>query len=409
MDSNSQTTIRMPARSASRLYGFDALRAVAAVLVVMLHAAHAYIPQQMPGLIWPAHDARPSAIVDGVFWWIEGFIMPLFLFMSGYFAFGLLQRLSPVEFVRHRQRRIALPMLFGCIVILPLDLYAWVIGLALDGRVPWQKLRSLNFEPAISEHLWGLSHLWYLQYVFLYCLLLLAGWTLLKRLRLTATSRSVMSRIALATLPALSAAILYIQPEVVIGFQHTFLPVPTKFAYSGMFFLAGAVLCGMPHLREKLQRAAIPMLMVSVPLAVLMTRLTHDWFIDGFDETTAIRYATTTAGFAWLTVAGLTGLFLRIDRPIGARVSYIAAASFWIYLLHHPTVGLLQGLFGLTSLPALVKFCLVTGISLTICLVTYELLVKDTLLGQLLNGRKSRSHTTREKLQTPEQKLQRAS
>jgi hypothetical protein len=152
------------------------------------------------------------------------------------------------------------------------------------------------------------------------------------------------------------------------------------------------------------------MLMVSVPLAVLMTRLTHDWFIDGFDETTAIRYATTTAGFAWLTVAGLTGLFLRIDRPIGARVSYIAAASFWIYLLHHPTVGLLQGLFGLTSLPSLVKFCLVTGISLTICLVTYELLVKNTLLGQLLNGRKSHSHNTREELQTPpEQKLRRAS
>lgn len=314
--------------------------------------------------------------------------MPLFLFMSGYFAFGLLQRKTLSEFVQHRYRRILLPLLFACVSILPLDFYAWGIGFVLDGRASWRKLRSLKFDESITQDLWGLSHLWYLQYLLLYSLLLAVGWVAWKRVTRNSTdnARSLLTRMGMALLPTATMAVLLIEPEVVIGFQHSAFPVPAKFAYSGLFFCGGVLLCCSPHLIEKLKRISPALLAVSIPLTVLMVRLTHDYFRVGFDSDSEKLYAVTTASFAWLTVVGLSGLCLRIQRPLPQSIQFVGVASFWVYLFHHPVVGLVQALLGQTSLPAIAKFCLATISTMVICLASYRYLVDGTWVGRLLNG-----------------------
>src|SRR5689334_18139169 len=101
-------------RAASpRLEGLDALRGIAAVPVIMLHASMPYLLLPMKGLIWPTRDARPSELVDAVGWAIEGFIMPLFFLLAGLFAAGLLDRLGPAQFLKHRARRLLVPMAFA--------------------------------------------------------------------------------------------------------------------------------------------------------------------------------------------------------------------------------------------------------------------------------------------------------
>ncbi len=105
--------------SQTRLHGFDALRAAAACLVIMLHAGTPYAFHPMPGLVWPTHDAAPSPVVDALFWWIECIIMPLFFVISGFFAAQLIGKLGAGDFVRHRTKRLLLPMLAGVLIILP--------------------------------------------------------------------------------------------------------------------------------------------------------------------------------------------------------------------------------------------------------------------------------------------------
>lgn len=315
--------------------------------------------------------------------------MPLFFFLSGFFTLGLLQRMTLPEFVHHRYRRVLLPLLFSIVVILPLDFYVWGVGLVLDGRASWRKLQSLKFNEEISQDLWGLSHLWYLQYLFLFSLLLAGGWLLWNRVTRNSTDRTRLTlvRIATAILPIASVGVLLLEPEVVIGFQHSWFPVPAKFVYCSLFFGGGVVLCSSPRWIEKLKRASIPMLVVSVPLAVVMIRLTHDWFRVGFEANTGRLYAATTAAFAWLTLSGLCGVFLKITRPLPASIRNLSAASFWIYLFHHPIVGLLQTLLAQTSLPAIVKFGIVTSTTMAICLVSYRVCVQNTWVGRLLTGR----------------------
>jgi len=154
--------------SSERLSPFEWLRAVAVFCVVMLHACVPYLTHAMQGLAWPVKDA-PSSLINSLFWSIELFIMPLFLVMAGFFAVSLLRKRGHRDFVKHRASRLLLPLVVVGAVILPLDLYSWLLGWVVEGQIDFRKLRSLKFEAGQDQHLWGLSHLWFLQYLFLYC------------------------------------------------------------------------------------------------------------------------------------------------------------------------------------------------------------------------------------------------
>ena len=68
----------------------------------------------------------------------------------------------------------------------------------------------------------------------------------------------------------------------------------------------------------------------------------------------------------------------------------MADASYWIYLSHMPVVVLLVALLGTTTLGTAPQFVLVTVGALAASLLTYPVLVRYTVVGRLLNGRRSR-------------------
>jgi peptidoglycan/LPS O-acetylase OafA/YrhL len=93
---------------------------------------------------------------------------------------------------------------------------------------------------------------------------------------------------------------------------------------------------------------------------------------------------------AWFSLLMATGLFgcalsLRFERS-SAVVSYVARASFWIYLFHHPIVGLTHVDLSFVDLPGWLEWLLTGGTTLGVCLLSYEFAVRRTWLGELLNG-----------------------
>lgn len=326
---------------------FDMLRAGAALAVVMLHAGVPYLHHRMPGLIWPADD-NANRWVDAIFWTIEVMIMPLFLVIAGFLMWQSSRKVTPERLVRSRGKRLLIPFAFGLLVVLPADLYIWTLGLVAEGTVPAIKLKSLKFESPIADQIWGTSHLWFLLYVFLY----VAAAALMLR---TCRGRPWTSRIRWLTAPriasvgllAIAIGTLTFFPEVVWGFQHAFVPVPSKWIYSGVFFTAGCLLAiHDPRLQWVQSRSATSLALATI--LMVAASMMGTWYLSqtaagvSVDRSAAACLAFFTVGAAAATVMGLIGAAERSLRQTPMFVRYLAAASFWIYLVHHPLLGLIH-------------------------------------------------------------------
>ncbi|MGB7326795.1 MAG: acyltransferase family protein [Rubripirellula sp.] len=393
------------------LAGVDSVRAAAAVGVVALHAGAPYLKNPMPGLAWSIRD-QSSGIVDFAFWSIELVIMPVFLVIAGFFAWQSLARSTPLAMVKTRSKRLLIPLAFAMVVVLPLDLYAWVLGWVAEGWVEPVKLRSLKFDGVIDQNLWGLSHLWFLQYLFLYVVLLAVGKHFVDRRRDRAISRSgalvdqaAVSRTGsiwawAAAWLVVAAAVIWLRPNVVWGFQHAFLPVPSKWLYHGLFFTAGVGLAisdpRMIRLSAVAPRMAIPCLMLGVATVSL-----GQWHLTQAG-TSAVIADQTSAASTWFAepvlavmtpVAALSitlaviGLAVAKIGRVPVAVEYLAAASFWVYLVHHPILGVvhidLKWIVGDAISPTL-KALVACSISLAVSLLTFEVLVRKTRFGRTL-------------------------
>lgn len=381
----------------ARREGLDALRGISAILVVMLHAAMPYLLQPMPGLAWPTHDASPSAVVDAVGWAIEGFIMPLFLVLAGLFAAGLCRNLGPKAFLKHRTRRILVPLAFGCVVIVPLDFWVWSLGFLLDGRCTWNHIRRMKFPAEIHKNLFGLSHLWFLQYLYLMCVGL-AAWAAWRGTRPIATSDAT-HRASASTSSAVrgflssllwvvpTAAVLWWEPNIVVGFQHSFLPVPAKFAHATLFFLMGVWLDSDEARSLVAGRLGRWWLIPAAASFAAMLPLIHTHQSASLAGLSRVTFAIASGLFAVTMSFGLYGVFLNVPR-CSKGLAYLSEASFWIYLAHHPIVGLSAIAVSRTGWPAVLKFAVVTATTTGITLAVYQLGVRYTWVGALLHGKR---------------------
>ncbi len=370
--------------------GLEWVRALAALGVVLLHACVPYLRHPMPGLTWSVTDSA-SDVVDAVFWSIELFIMPVFLVIAGFLVTPTLVRRGPIEMLRTRWKRLARPLLFGVLVVLPIDFYLWLCGWVSEGIIPIVKLKSLKFDGAVDKDLWGLSHLWFLLYMLTYIALVAGGAIAAKRVAFVARILKSLDQpsVLLPLVATVAVLTLLVRPEVVWGFQHRFEPVPSKWIYSLMFFITGLAWANYDPQLRVLARLAQPQ-MVAVSLvagwaAVLMGR----WHLNaaGADTETVASHlllaGLTVAAASMITVTSIACAVAK-TRRVPKSIAYLAGASFWLYLMHHPMLVLvhIDLKWMLPGTPSVVKVILSFAIAVAMSLVMYEIGVRRSRFGR---------------------------
>ncbi len=98
--------------------------------------------------------------------------------------------------------------------------------------------------------------------------------------------------------------------------------------------------------------------------------------------------AAAGALILWLLVFGLTSLYLRYCSGERRLARYLADASYWMYLLHMPVVMVFQMALAPLAWPAAVKVPLVVALSFGALALSYDVGVRATWVGALLNGRR---------------------
>ncbi len=391
--------------------GLDWVRATAALAVVALHAGIPYMSHPLPALEWSVRSPDRSPLVDALCWAINGAVMPTFFVMGGSLAAGLWHRNPGSPFLAHRSRRLLLPLVFAIVFVLPADMYVWLIGWYTQGLIPWKKVLSIKLAEPLSSQFWGVAHLWYLECLWTLSLLAAAvvmirnhwplvgpappaGVTITPQFPHRALPRSIFQ--ATRSLLAITAAglILACDPTFLIGFQQSWWPGPAAIAYYAIFFAAGWTWKTVDHSpplattpRQSLPNRASRKLLAAAVLFPGLLSAIHLHVTEPFHGLPLLALTTAFAAYGWLiaTAAFQWGHSPSISRMPSA-IAFVAEASFWMYLVHHPLAGLTQLALLNAPWPPLAKFLLSFAIPVALSLASYALFVRGGILGRLLNG-----------------------
>jgi glucan biosynthesis protein C len=374
----------------SRLPGLDALRALAMLLGVVLHACVPYSGSTLSGLIWPVHNSETSPLCEALFWTIHAFRLPLFFFLAGFFSQKLMDRQDLTSFYRQRAMRILVPYYVGLVTILPLNLVVWNWGWVLTGRSTWTQALSPfeSFEGDLQHHYFGPAHLWFLMDLSILTL----GWVGLRWSWPASRQSAPPWHMPLGSTiwrPAVFALVsnvcLWDELSLFTGHHNSFVPHVVRLAYYGFYFLMGVELCRRPVALKSLVSRPGVKFACALPALATVVLLAPRGARGELSGLSALPLSAAVAWSAWFILAAALGWGLRWRHDPPA-VRYVADASYWIYLIHLPLVGLGQVALHAQPWPPAFKMLLVTAGATVGGLVTYQLAVRNTFIGRVLHG-----------------------
>jgi hypothetical protein len=387
------------AAAPERLHALDAVRGGALLLGIVFHATLSFLP--IPVKIWIVQDSHPSLALGVLFFTTHVFRMTTFFLIAGFFAHMSFHRRGVATFIGDRLKRIALPLAVGWPIVFGaiLAVAAWANIVANPGQLPGTPPPPFPNFPRFP-----LTHLW-----FLYVLLEFYAAILILRGAVALVDRSGGLRagvdwlVRLVMRGPLGAIVMAVpvgaafaaNPKWLMWFgvptpDQSFLTNPTALIGFGCGFGFGWLLHRQIELLRNLERdwalnLILATLLITVSLAIVgvAPRLTPipD---DALRLTGAACYAAAT----WTTTFAVIGLALRFLSGFSPARRYIADASYWLYLIHLPIVMALQVAVSSLDWPWPVKFAMILLVSVPVMLASYQLLVRHTFIGAVLNGRR---------------------
>ena len=387
----------------TRYHGLDALRGMAMLLGIVLHAALPYIPNVEA--FWPA-DENSSRVIDIIFQFIHVWRMPLFFILAGFFAHLVINRRSWMGWSGNRLLRIGLPI----IVFWP------IMGLTLPWIFKYGKSEELIFfysDEGQPHHLWFLWHLViFVIFTAIFRPLYLGVGGILRGLNrigldfissLFRESKSALSSILFRSrfpivfiIVCIVINVWFLAPtwgELILnplatglyfGFGYSLYKNPSLFtflkAHWRYYFIAGLIGFTLYML---LSVADLKNLAADI-YSDDMTDITEEDIYGLLELSKYLLKIICAVLFSYAFI----GLSENKFSSYNAKLRFISDGAYWMYLIHLPIVALITFFMFNLHIPIEIKFLIAIVMTSIICLVTYKYLVRSTLIGTLLNGRR---------------------
>jgi glucans biosynthesis protein C len=389
-----------------RLHALDAVRGFALLLGIVLHATLSFLPVA-PSRVWIIADGHPSTTLGVLFFAIHVFRMTTFFLIAGFFAHLSFHRRGAWGFAKDRLQRIAVPLLVGWPILFAamVAVTMWAAGFPNGGPLPGPP----RWPPVLPR--FPLTHLW-----FLYVLLELYVAALVLRTvvvwldpngRLRARVDGLMglvmrSRFAPAILAVPIGIALCLDPTWIAWFgvrtpDSSLVTNLQAWIGFGTAFGFGWLLHRQVDLIRMLERRWL----LNSVLAVILIAASFFLAIANGAPSLQANYSVTKLAGAicyglaiWTTTFAAIGLALRFLPGFSAARRYLADASYWLYLIHLPILMVLQVAVSGLDWPWPIKFAAILLIALPLMFASYQLLVRYSFIGTVLNGRRERREST---------------
>jgi glucan biosynthesis protein C len=379
-----------------RLHALDAVRGFALLLGIVFHATLSFLPA--PSRIWIIQDSHPSIALAVLFFGIHVFRMTTFFLIAGFFAHMNFHRRGGRAFIKDRLLRIALPLVVGWPIVFAAT-YAvvfWAAHFPNGGPVPG----AAGWPPMLPG--FPLTHLW-----FLYVLLEFYAATLVLRTGIAWLDSSGRIRaggdrlIGLLMRSPFAPAILAVPIGIALNLDPAWVgmqgvPTPDQSLVTNLQAVVGfgtAFGFGwLLHRQADLIRIMERRWRLNLVLAIGLIAASFVLANLPPPEPDAIRLANTAcyALAIWTTTFAVIGTALRFLSGYSARRRYVADASYWLYLIHLPIVMALQVAVASLDWPWPAKFATILLVAIPAMFVSYQFLVRYSVIGAVLNGRRIR-------------------
>ena len=306
-----------------RYYFIDNIRWVVVLLVLLYHVFYNYNALGVFGAIAPQETNQWQ---DAICTLLNPWFMPLLFVVAGASSRYALQHHTAKEFRTERRRKLLIPSTLGIVV------FGWILGMI--------NMANANIELPEGTPGWviylislpsGTAHLWFIQDLFAFSLLLLLARKALDVERvdkwLSTLSKSGMSLVMIVIF-----VLLYItswtqvdNPSEAMGLLNLYRPV-----FYFVTFLMGYYILSSEAVHDYLASKA----KILVALA-LMSATAFGIRYYGVDYTLPdVIQSPLCALFCWASILAMLGSFKRWADKTSPFASYMTRSSFGIYIVH---------------------------------------------------------------------------
>jgi len=364
-----------------RKHWIDNLRWVTVLLVLFYHVIYFYNNKGVFGGIGGFGDypATPQ-YQDVVMYILYPFFMPLLFLLAGISARYALEKKSAKEWFRARTRKLLVPGTIGLFV------FQWMTG--YFNTVVAQRQGVFDGVPALVRYgimaVSGTGPLWFVQVLWLLCLVLLLVRALDKkdRFRNWCGQAPTVVIILLGVLFWVGEQTLVKnpRPESADGLWNLYKPL-----FYLIPFLLGYFVFSHDAVQEKVKKIWIPLMACAVVSGAILIATTF-----GQDNTTP-QYLGSPLNclYGWLMCLALMGWFqARFDRT-GRFAGYMTRSSFGFYVVHYLVVASLGYMMKMyTQLPPWSMYVILTVAVFALSPLLYEVLHRIPFIRWCVFGEK---------------------
>ncbi len=382
----------MKTAGAPRRYDIDWLRVIAFGMVFLYHCSRFFDADY-----WHIKNGTTSALVTGLTSIFDFWGMPLIFLVSGASIYFALRPGGAVRFLRDRASRLLVPLAFGILVLAPPQIYL-------------ERLTHGDFQGSFFEFLplyfrdwpswngnfaWSGVHLWYLEDLFLFTLVLLPLFVGLKSQagrRLTEALGRLSDRAGVVFLWPLPMVLLLILADPLGIVRPGLSEDLTRLVVFPPFLIYGFLVISDGRIQQAIlrqRRIALALALSSTLASPMVASLAgeHPGVL------TLVVVMALLGILIWSTLLAVLGYamrYLTFEHPL---LAYANEAVLPFYVLHQPVI-LIIGFFVIPlPLPILAKYLIISTTAFGLTLGLYEHGVRRWSLARPLFGLKPRKPT----------------
>jgi glucan biosynthesis protein C len=376
----------------------DWLRIFATYLLFVFHGAMIFNPAPF----FHVRNDQTSMVMLVVAGFISLWHMPLFFLLAGWSAAASLRLRGAAGFLRERTRRLAIPLVIGCVTIGPLIKYfelrsgldlnhrglsasaelqegfAQVIPGGLPVAPPFEE-GFLEFLPTFFSGLdrftWG--HLWFVAYLLVFSVLFLPVMLMLVRgARRAGQARHVRGGFALP--PRAGCVYLPLVPLVAAqvllrpywpGIQNLYDDW-ANVAYYSTYLFAGLMLARSPALERVLDGERRRALAIASATTVMLLA----GVLGVFRSEAVMLAGSAVAG--WCFVVAILGYARGAFTRDGPAMHYLRESAFPVYIIHQLSLVLVGYVVVQWSLGIAAKYAIVLVLAVLLTMAFYHFVVR---------------------------------